>query len=36
MYENRKREFKKPRGWYIDQIDYYKKQIEELRGVKNA
>jgi len=36
MYENRKREFKKPRSWYIDQIDYYKKQIEELRGVKNA
>ena len=34
MFDNRKREFKKPRGWYIDQIEYYKKQIEELRILK--
>jgi len=30
MYENRKKKFKKPRGWYIDQIQYYKDQIKAL------
>jgi hypothetical protein len=34
MFENRKREFKKPRGWYIDQIEYYKNQIIELREAR--
>lgn len=31
MYENRKNQFKKPRGWYIDQIQYYKDQIQLMR-----
>lgn len=34
MYENRKKEFKKPRGWYIDQIQYYKDQIALIKQNK--
>lgn len=34
MYENRKKEFKKPRGWYIDKIQYYKDQISKIKELK--
>lgn len=35
MYLNRKKEFKRPRGWYMDQIEYYKKEIEGLRVLRS-
>lgn len=36
MYDNRKNLFKKPRGWYIDQIAYYQEQIKIIKQVKGV